>query len=50
MVIGRGISVMYTTEKEEHIIRKNDYEENKEQVLYKLQFIDNIMESRDQQR
>ena len=41
---------MYTTEKEEHIIRKNDYEENKEQVLFKLQFIDNIMEAKDKGR
>lgn len=41
---------MYTTEKEEHIIRKNDYEENKETVLYKLHFIDNIMEARNQGR
>ena len=41
---------MYTTEKDEHIIRKNDYEENKEQAVYRLQFINNIMEGRNQHK
>ena len=39
---------MYTTEKEEHIIKKTDYEESKDSALYKLPFIQNIMIAKDE--
>lgn len=39
---------MYTTEKEDHIIKKNDYEENKDTALYKLKFMQNILKKNDE--
>jgi hypothetical protein len=39
---------MYTAEKEEHIIKKGDYEENKDSALFKLEFINSLMKYRNQ--
>ena len=45
VVTKSGINVMYTTEKEDHIIRKTDYEESGNAALFNLSFIQNIMNS-----